>query len=231
MRRAACLLALCWLPFAGCATLPVPLPVVSEPDPAGSDPTGWRGAATPTDRVRMALLPTIWAKARAAVPRRLAAKLAAEGTLVDPAGGLEAPTLPPGPYHCRLVRFGGRTGFASFAPDFCYVEVDKDSLAFTKQTGTNLPVGWLFPDTDRRQVFLGSFKQPGQDTAPAYGKDPVRDVAGVVERVGPFRWRLVLTQAGKGATLDIYELVPVPPLVPGAKLAVPAEETPAKQAM
>ena len=40
------------------------------------------------------------------------------------------------------------------------------------------------------------------------------------------RWRLVLTQAGNGALLDIYELVPVTPLVPGAKPAVPAPEAP-----
>jgi hypothetical protein len=224
MRRAAYLLALCLLPLAGCASVPVPPPAAQPSVMIGSEPTGWDTTATPVDRARIAALPAMWAKARAGVPRRLAAKLEQEGALVDPAAALEAPTLPPGPYHCRLLRFGARAGFASYAPDFCYVEVDKDNLAFTKQTGTNLPVGWLFPDTEHRQIFLGSFKQPGKGTAPAYGKDPTRDVAGVVERVAPFRWRLVLTRAGQGATLDIYELVPVTPLVPGAKPAVPAPE-------
>ena len=50
-----------------------------------------------------------------------------------------------------------------------------------------------------------------------------QDVAGVIERVSPFRWRLVLTRAGKGALLDVYELVPVTPEVPGAAPAVPAK--------
>ncbi|HVF93023.1 MAG TPA: DUF4893 domain-containing protein [Sphingomonas sp.] len=226
MRRTACLLALCALPIAGCATVPVPPPVAQASVTIGSEEAAWNITATVADRDRIAALPAVWAQARAAVPRRLRAKLQQEGALVDPAAALEAPTLPPGPYHCRLVRFGGRAGFASYAPDFCYVEVDKNSLAFTKQTGTNLPVGWLFADTDHRQVFLGSFKQPGKGTAPAYGNDPSRDVAGVVERVAPFRWRLVLTRAGNGAALDIYELVPVTPLVPGAKPAVPAPEGP-----
>lgn len=226
MRRAAPPLACALLALAGCASAPVTPPPapVSSAVTVGSEPTAWDVVVTPADKQRIAGLPAIWAKARGAVPRRLAAKLKAEGALVDPAAALEAPTLPPGPYHCRLVRFGGRAGFASYAPDFCYVEVEKDSLAFTKQTGTNLPVGWLYPDTNRRQVFIGSFKRPGESAAPAYGDSPAQDVAGVVERVAPFRWRLVLTQAGKGAMLDIYELVPVTPLVPGAKPAVPAPE-------
>lgn len=222
MRRAALLLALSLPPLAGCAIRSTPPPATAASVTVGVEPQGWETSATPAGRASIAALPALWDRARAAVPRRLAAKLKQEGPLVEPGAALEAPTLPPGPYHCRLVRFGGRAGLASFAPDFCYVEVSKDSLAFTKQTGTNLPSGWLFPDTDHRQVFLGTFKAPGTAPAARYGDDPARDVAGVVERVAPFRWRLVLTRAGQGAMLDVYELVPVTPIVPGATLAVPA---------
>lgn len=66
----------------------------------------------------------------------------------------------------------------------------------------------------------GSLRPSADRSAAAYGTDFTRDVAGVVERVGAFRWRLVLTRAGV-ATLDIYELVPVTPRVPGAVPAVP----------
>ena len=82
----------------------------------------------------------------------------------------------------------------------------------TKQTGENLPGGWLHADSDRRLVFLGTLREKGETAAPPYGGAPARDIAGVVERVGPFRWRLVLTRAGKGALLDLYELVPVAPV-------------------
>ncbi|RZM36073.1 MAG: DUF4893 domain-containing protein, partial [Sphingomonas sp.] len=34
------------------------------------------------------------------------------------------------------------------------------------------------------------------------------------------RWRMVLSRAGGGALLDVYELVPVTPKVPGAMPAV-----------
>jgi hypothetical protein len=51
----------------------------------------------------------------------------------------------------------------------------------------------MFPD-ERRPV--------------AYGHAAGRDVAGVVERIGERRWRLVLPYPRFGAALDVIELVP-----------------------
>lgn len=184
-------------------------------------PTGWAGSVTAEDRSRLDALPATWSRARAAVPVRLKAKLDAEGPLVQPGAALDLPALPPGPYYCRLVRLGGTHGLDTYKPDFCTVDGTTHALSFTKQSGTSLPGGWLFPDTDKRQVFLGTFRPARADSAPPYSVNPAQDVAGVVERVAPFRWRLVLTRAGKGALLDIYELVPVTPVVRGAVPAIP----------
>ncbi|QNQ09111.1 DUF4893 domain-containing protein [Sphingomonas alpina] len=213
MNRALLTLALFGSLTAGCATTRGHTSVVVD---ASAQTSGWESVATAADLERINALPERWAKARAAVPKRLAGKLAAEGPLVQPDAALDLPALPPGPYRCRLIRFGGRAAFTSFAPDICYVEGDTKSLSFTKQTGTILPGGWLYADTSKRQVFLGTFRNGSEKIAPSYGHDPARDVAGVIERVAPFRWRLALTQAGKGALLDVYELVPVPPTVPGS---------------
>lgn len=218
MFRALMILAAVAPCVAGCATTrhsAAKRPMVAVETPP--ERPGWSTIATAEDRARIAALPEHWARARAAVPKRLARRMTEEGALLDPAAALDLPALPPGPYRCRLVRLGGRAGYASFAPDFCYIEGDTNGLSFTKQTGENLPGGWLHPDTDRRQVFLGTFRTGAAKVAPAYGRDPARDIAGVVERVAPFRWRLVLTKAGQGAILDIYELVPVPPAVPGTR--------------
>ncbi|MFA6122759.1 MAG: DUF4893 domain-containing protein [Sphingomonas sp.] len=182
---------------------------------------GWAGSITPGDRTLLEALPATWERARASVPQRLKAKLNAEGPLVQPGAALELPALPPGPYYCRLVRLGGAHGLDTFKPDFCNVDGTTHNLSFTKQSGTILPGGWLFPDTDKRQVFLGTFRPARANSAPPYSVDPKQDVAGVVERVAPFRWRLVLTRAGQGALLDIYELVPVTPQVQGAVPAIP----------
>lgn len=188
---------------------------ISPPQPS------WESLATPRDQALLAALGQTWTRARAAVPGRLSAKLGQEGPLLRPDAALDLPALPPGPYYCRLVRLGGRAAFASFKPDFCSVDGSVHSLSFTKQSGSNLPGGWLFPDTDKRQIFLGTLRPTNAKANASYRADPAHAVAGVVERVGSFRWRLVLTRAGGGALLDIYELVPVTPHVPGAVPAVP----------
>lgn len=231
MRRAATLaLALTTAGLGACAAPTVRPSATIEPPPP-PPPTGWRAIATAADQARLQALPATWARARAAVPPRRRAKLSAERELVDPAVALELPAPPPGPYQCRLIRFGGRAGFATFPPDFCYVDGNAEGLSFTKQTGSNLPGGWIHPDTPTRQVFLGSTPRMPKAGVPRYGDDPAQDVAGVVERVSPFRWRLVLTRAKGGALLDVYELVPVPPTVPGPAPAAAARaqsDTPAR---
>lgn len=217
MRRVLIAIALSPLAVAGCArdrSVVAPPAAVVKVEQSKE----WEEIVTLSDKALVAALPEQWARAHAAVPRRLGARLRREGPLADPAAALEAPTPPPGPYHCRLIRFGGRAGMATFPPDFCYVETSDGRLSFTKQTGSNLPNGWLYEDGPTRLVFLGTMG-PGR-----YADTPDRDVAGVVERVSPFRWRLVLTRAGRGALLDVYELVPVTPDVPGAPRAVPAKE-------
>lgn len=224
MRRAAVILFVLLPALAACATTERGKPAAVTAVIA--DQPEWAGVATPADQTRLDALPALFAKAVAAVPRNRAGLVTAESALVDPTAAQLLPELPPGPYYCRLVRFGGRARFATYKPDFCYVEVgQKDkpggNLSFTKQTGSNLPEGWIYPDGERRQVFLGAVRRTGERGVRRYGDDPAHDLAGVIERVSPFRWRLILTRAGNGAMLDIYELVPVPPQVPGAQPAVP----------
>jgi hypothetical protein len=48
----------------------------------------------------------------------------------------------------------------------------------------------------------------GESAPPAYGQVETRDLAGVVERVGPLRYRLVLPWTRGGATIDVIELIP-----------------------
>ena len=173
--------------------------------------------ANSEDQARLDDLTGLWARARAAVPVRLKARVAAEGPLLDPTAALDLPALPPGRYKCRLVRLGSRTGFVSFRSEFCFVNGNASQLWFTKETGDTLPGGWIHPDTAKREILLGALRGKSAKAAPAYGDNPATDVTGVVERVAPFRWRLVLPKAGQGAVLDVYELVPLleeSPVVP-----------------
>lgn len=228
MRRAATILFVLTPALAACATTSARTGIntVTKPTAIVEQPPEWAGLASAADYARLAALPKVFAQARSDVPRTRAKLVAAEAELVDPTAAQLAPALPPGPYHCRLVRFGGKARFATFKPDFCYVDTaqnaaGKSGVSFTKQTGSSLPEGWIYPDGDRRQVFLGASRRKGEPAGRRYGDNSGSDLAGVIERVSPFRWRLILTQAQGGATLDMYELVPVTPQVPGATAAIP----------
>lgn len=217
MRRALGLFALSMMTLTACAGGPGKrVATVSLTPVAAPAPTGWRATASAADRTRVDELPALWKQALAQVPARLRTKVTGEGALLDPGSAQTLPELTPGSYLCRLVRLGGQRGYVSFKPDFCYITGEGEKRSFTKQTGTLLPGGWLFADTDKRQIFLGTNRPTAAGTAESYGDNPSRDIAAVIERVAPFRWRMVVPHGSGGAVLDIYELVPIPPKVPGA---------------
>ena len=173
----------------------------------------WRDALKPEDSATIDALPGAWLAARAKVVRANRTAMNRENGLVEPAAALDHPALPPGSYNCRVIRVGGtagRGGYRVFPEQFCFVRGEPDGkLSFNKQTGSDLPNGWLYPDGDKRYVFLGAQQlKPGQ-TSLAYGTDRSRDIVGVVERVGPFQWRLVIPRKAPDG-LWIYELTPVP---------------------
>lgn len=184
--------------------------VAVAPEPPRS---AWRGRALPEDAARIDAIEGTWRAALAEVTRGKRAALAAEGPLVDGMAALDHPALPPGAYKCRLLRVGegaGRGGVTAFPSFFCNIGTggEDGALSFSKQTGSDLPAGWLHADGDHRYVFLGARQAKAGDTSLVYGADRAKDVAGVVERIGPFRWRLTVPSAP--AKLDVYELTPVP---------------------
>ena len=168
--------------------------------------------AQPADVARLRAVDIAWNEAlERALSAGFGRAIDLEGELLDPLAALPRAQLPPGPYRCRLVRLGaGRRPFAAFPPFFCHVGAEEGGLSsFTKQTGSERPGGYLWPDGEDRMVFLGALAAAGEAGPPAYGDDPGRDRAGIVERIGPFRYRLVLpTPAGAG-TIDIFELLPI----------------------
>ena len=128
--------------------------------------------------------------------------------------GLPRPAPTPGSYNCRLIKLGKATAkskaYESFKPFFCYVEVDDDLLTIVKQTGSQRPAGRLWEDDDpTRLIFLGSLALGDEQQPVAYSDDPKRDMAGVLERIAPFQWRLVIPWPQSTSKLDVFELTPV----------------------
>lgn len=211
---AALVLALFCLP--ACQPLATP-PVGPAPAPAVvvEEMPEWQQRAAPSDIGRLERLDDAWRDALSdAQAAGFARQIAAEGRLLQPDAALASPAPTPGSYTCRVIRLGGAgrgRAFQAFRPFFCYVGTDGDLLSITKQTGSERPGGYLWPD-DRaeRLVFLGSVALGTEDMPLPYGEDPARDMIGAFERVGPFRFRLVVPWPRSASKLDVFELTPAP---------------------
>lgn len=189
MRRSRLLPIL--LAVAGCQLAP-PLPPSTAPAlPVGEN---WRAIASPADADRIARLDAAWAAARSGGSPAL-----------DRAAAQPWPAPPPGSYRCRVWRLAEGRAPRRFPAQFCHVGVEGALLSFAKQTGDERWAGYFYIDGERRMVFLGTSGAGG------YGGDAARDVAGVVERTGPLRYRIVMPWPRGGGALDIVELAPVAP--------------------
>ena len=171
----------------------------SSPTPACVQTATWRPVATDADRQRLRDARDAWTEALAQV-----GKAAGADPLFDPDRALDKPLPAAGAYRCRLVEVGGKGGVVM--RDWGRCEVGADSLV--KLDGPQRPTGRLYADTETRAIFLGTLLL-GDETRPVgYGRDGMRDLVGVVERIDAVRWRVALPQRSFGSALDLIELVP-----------------------
>jgi hypothetical protein len=189
--------------------------VIAGPAPAADGKSEvWRRIATDADEVRLGRLADAWQQGLAQAKKAAPHDVAAEGVLLKPDAALPRPAPTPGSYNCRMIRIGTseakEQAFEKFKPFFCYVEVEGDLLTIVKQTGSQRPAGRLWEDDNpERLIFLGTLALADEEQPAAYGDNPKRDMAGVFERVAPFRWRLVIPWPQSPSKLDVFELTPV----------------------
>ena len=69
-------------------------------------------------------------------------------------------------------------------------------------------MGRLFPENDRRLLFLGTLQLGDEQGVIRYGHDRERDMTAWLERIGAARWRLVFPYPAFESSLDVLELVP-----------------------
>lgn len=180
----------------------------------------WRTVASSADASLLGRLDQAWRLGRAeAEDGGFAAQVEALGPLVDPNAAQTGRLQPaPGPYRCRTIKLGrhvegqevrGRSPAYVAYPWFaCSVELTPGGdLILTKTTGSQRTRGLLYPDTDRRLVYVGTQAWGDEAAWPAYGAQPARDQVGVLERIGDTRWRLVLPWPKQEAKLELLEIV------------------------
>ncbi|MEA3051023.1 MAG: hypothetical protein QOG84_2859 [Sphingomonadales bacterium] len=198
-------------------------------DGAATNMVSWRSLATADDRKRLRDWRSAWVEALGKAKATHAAEVAKEGDLLDPdAAALGDVTPPPGDYRCRAVKLGGQSpqvpDYVSYGPFPCRVGPaaaaagnaaapagpgDAGALPFAAVAGPQRPVGRFFPDTPRRIMFLGTLQLGDEKGILRYGHDKERDLAGLLQRIGERRWRLVLPKPHFESTLDVVEIVPV----------------------
>jgi hypothetical protein len=177
-------------------------------------PADWHRVATTGDRARLRNTRQAWIEALAKVRAAGQGKaIAAQGMLFDPDRALIGAKPPAGDYRCRVFKLGGqRPGNRDFTayPAFrCRIDPEGEMLSFYKIGGSQRPAGLVFDDGPYRQIFLGTLSLGDEQHPIDYGRDDNRDMAGVIERIGPRRWRLVLPYPHFESLLDVVELVPM----------------------
>ena len=204
MKRVA--LALALVPLAACT--PNERPTAGPVAIAAS----WQTIATPNDRARL----REW---RSAFVRGLGearatghgAALTREGALLEPDAALGG-NIPNGNYRCRVIKLGARSPgmlpFIAYPRFSCRIAQSGKLQAFTKLSGSQRQVGYIFPHDQLREVFLGTLVLGDEQRAIPYGADIDRDLAGFVERIGPRKYRLILPQPRFESLIDVVELVP-----------------------
>ena len=201
------LAALLLMSAAACA------PELVGPEQAVPSTGAWRSVATEEDRKRIREWRTVWLealeKARAAGHGPV---LAAEGALLKPDAAVAGVAPPAGDYRCRVIKIGAKApsnlDYVAYPPFSCRVGGGEGVRDFVKLTGSQRPIGRLFPENDSRMIFLGTLQLGDEQGTLRYGHDPERAMAAILERVGDRRWRLVFPYPQFESILDVLELVP-----------------------
>jgi len=207
----ACLPLCAGLVLTGCAS-----GSEQRPQEAAARTPDWRSIVTAYDRDRLRNWRSAWMEAvRKAQASGNGAAIAREGALLQPDVAIEWRDPPPGDYRCRVVKVGAKSAgmldYVAYPPFTCRIRDEGELMSFAKLTGSQRPIGHLLPTIGQRMVFLGTLQLGDERRALEYGRDRERDMAGVMERIGENRWRLVLPYPAFESTLDIVELVPATP--------------------
>ncbi len=180
--------------------------------PALAASADWRRDATREDNDRVDRLQGAWHSALKAAKRSNGPEVRALGALAEPKAGLENPEPAPGLYRCRTIKLGDRAGlglpYVAYGWFRCRIELSPGGdLTLRKLTGSQRTSGSLYPMIRKRLAYLGAEAWGDGEGPLAYGENPERNQAGVFERIGPQRYRLVLPWPKYESELDIIELV------------------------
>lgn len=193
-------------------TTPPPVQA-SSGEQGGTD--DWQSVMSAEDKDRLSRIDEAWASALEHANRdwenRGALKMLSG--LVRPDAALAGRLHPsPGTYRCRTIKLGpqgiGSLDYVAYPYFQCRVELTAGGdLIIEKTSGSQRFRGLLYPDTDKRLVYVGTQAWGDEKGYPAYGAQAERDESGVLERLGDDRWRLVIPWPKQESQLNIIEIL------------------------
>ena len=177
----------------------------------GAAGANWRSVATENDRERLRDWRTAFTRALEQARASNSADVEREGALLRPDAALGGP-IPNGEYRCRAIKVGskseGMLNYVAYPAFRCRISQQGGIQHFDKLSGSQRPHGAIYQADPLRGAFLGTLVLGDETVAYQYGRDPERDLAGWVERIGDNRWRIVLPYPHYESTLDVIELIP-----------------------
>lgn len=173
--------------------------------------TPWKSVATSKDVERLTKWKAAFDQARQeAVAAGYASDIEMGGDLFKTDAAITGSNLPVGYYNCSVTKIGG--GFVQFVqyPKFrCHVTSEGGRRQFVKLSGSQRPVGYIYKKDNKQSVFLGTIVLGDEDKLVTYGQDEDRNEAGLVEKIGPKRWRMIFPFPHYESTMDVIDLTPV----------------------
>ncbi len=142
------------------------------------------------------------------------ASIAREGALLDPDSGRDSAAPPTGSYQCRVIKLG-KNGvhmlpYIAYPSRPCVIQDEGgvSSFSFRSGNGAQRPNGLIFSGDDRKRVFLGTMMLSDERRVIDYGRDQTRNMAGLIDRIGDNRWRLILPYPNFESLIDVIEIAP-----------------------
>ena len=122
-------------------------------------------------------------------------------------------SIPAGFYNCSISQLDGTADgglpYISYPKFKCRVIDFGNRKHFTKLTGSQMTIGWIYEANDQQSIYLGTLMYGYENTLTPYGKTKERDQAAVVHRIGKHRWRMVFPKPYYESVVDVMELTPI----------------------
>ncbi|MBV9840529.1 MAG: DUF4893 domain-containing protein [Sphingomonadaceae bacterium] len=190
----------------------IPLAACGHAGAHPAPPPNWRTIADRGDREHIRKWRDAWMDALAKANPAHAGEIADAGVVLQADAALTDPRPPATDYRCRVFKIAAQTPqnkeFAVSEPSRCRISEQGALLRLERLDGVQRPAGLLYPDDERRMIFLGTNALSDEKRALGYGHDSERDLAGLVERIGANHWRLVIPYPHWESELEVVDLVP-----------------------